>query len=96
MLVIPVVRIAVRLVECEMPAVGHHDMQDAVLPVSFFDISAWCVDWTALVCALIDISYIAFYFDAAIIFLSSCECSHNLIGLKVHCMFTMILYLEFY
>ena len=77
MLVIPVVRIAVRLVECVMPAVGHHDMQDTVLPVSFFDISTWCVDWTALVCALIDISYIAFYFDAAIIFLSSCECSHN-------------------
>ena len=77
MLVIPVVRIAVRLVECEMPVVSHHDMQDAAMPVSFFDISTWCVDWPALVCALIDISYIAFYFDAAIIFLSSCECSHN-------------------
>ena len=77
MLVIPVVRIAVRLVECEMPAVSHHDMQDAVLPVSFFYISTRCVDCPALVCALIDISYIAFYFDAAIIFLSSCECSHN-------------------
>ena len=96
MLVIPVVRIAVRLVECEMPAVSHHNMQDAAMPVSFFDISARCVDCTALVCALIDISYIAFYFDAAIIFLSFCECSHNLIGLKVHCMFTMILYLKFY
>lgn len=77
MLVIPVVRIAVRLVECEMPVVSHHDMQDAVLPVSFFDISTRCVDGPALVCALIDISYIAFYFDAAIIFLFSCECSHN-------------------
>ena len=77
MLVIPVVRIAVRLVECEMPVVSHHAMQDAAMPVSFFDISTWCVDWPALVCALIDISYIAFYFDAAIIFLSSCECSHN-------------------
>ena len=77
MLVIPVVRIAVCLVECEMPVVSHHDMQDAVMPVSFFDISTRCVDWPALVCALIDISYIAFYFDTAIIFLSSCECSHN-------------------
>ena len=79
MLVIPVVRIAVRLVECEMPVVSHHDMQDAAMPVSFFDISTRCVDWTALVCALIYISYIDFYFDAAIIFLSSCECSHNLL-----------------
>ena len=77
MLVIPVVRIAVRLVECEMPAVSHHNMQDAAMPVSFFDISTRCVDCPALVCALIDISYIAFYFDAAIIFLFSCECSHN-------------------
>ena len=77
MLVIPVVRIAVRLVECEMPAVSHYDMQDAAMPVSFFDISTRCVDCPALVCALIDISYIAFYFDAAIIFLSFCECSHN-------------------
>lgn len=77
MSVIPVVRIVVRLVECEMPAVSHHDMQDAAMPVSFFYISTRCVDCTALVCALIDISYIAFYFDAAIIFLSFCECSHN-------------------